>query len=62
MTTRLSNPLSPPLPAAKKWPSQGEWTYDDYIRLPDDGRRYEIIAGVLYVSNAPDHLHQYTVG
>jgi len=21
---------------------QGEWTYDDYLKIPDDGRRYEI--------------------
>jgi hypothetical protein len=33
-------------------PVQGEWTYDDYLQLPDDGRRYEIIEGVLYVTNA----------
>lgn len=62
MTTRLANPPSLPRPTVKKWPLQGEWTYDDYLRLPDDGRRYEIIEGVLYVSNAPSHLHQYTVG
>lgn len=43
------------------WPSQGEWTYDDYLRLPDDGRRYEIIEGVLYVTNAPDLDHQSAV-
>ncbi len=46
---------------ATKWPVQGKWTYDDYLRLPDDGRRYEIIAGVLYVANAPSYEHQYTV-
>lgn len=25
------------------WPPQGQWTYADYLRLPDDGKRYEII-------------------
>lgn len=25
------------------WPQQGEWTYEDYLNLPEDGRRYEII-------------------
>ncbi len=40
---------------------QGEWTYEDYLNLPDDGRRYEIIEGVLYVTNAPDIDHQFTV-
>lgn len=42
-------------------PAQGHWTYADYQRLPDDGRRYEIIRGVLYVTNAPNVDHQYTV-
>lgn len=44
------------------WPQQGQWTYADYLRLPDDGKRYEIIKGVLYVANAPSYEHQYTVG
>jgi len=43
------------------WPVQGAWTYADYLRLPDDGNRYEIIGGVLYVANAPTPEHQYTV-
>ena len=46
---------------AAAWPAQGNWRYEDYLRLPDDGRRYEIIAGVLYVANAPSFDHQYTV-
>lgn len=36
------------------------WTYDDYLKLPDDGNRYEIIEGELYVSPAPGTAHQYT--
>lgn len=43
------------------WPAQGEWTYEDYLRLPDDGKRYEIIRGVLYVAASPNYDHQYTV-
>jgi Uma2 family endonuclease len=43
------------------WPAQGEWTYEDYLRLPDDGNRYEIIEGVLYMAPAPDFDHQHTV-
>jgi len=39
-----------------------QWTYEDYLKLPNDGRRYEIIEGVLYVSNAPNIDHQFTVG
>ncbi len=42
-------------------PAQEKWTYKDYLALPDDGQRYEIIEGVLYVTNAPSFDHQYTV-
>lgn len=43
------------------WPPQGQWRYEDYLRLPDDGKRYEIIERVLYVANAPGYDHQFTV-
>ena len=43
------------------WPEQGAWTYADYERLPNDGKRYEIIRGILYVANAPNYKHQYAV-
>jgi Uma2 family endonuclease len=33
-------------------------TYQDYLQLPDDGQRYEIIDGELYVSPAPSIKHQ----
>jgi Uma2 family endonuclease len=39
-------------------PPQGRWTYADYAALPDDGNRYEIIAGVLYMTPAPGTGHQ----
>jgi len=53
----------PRLPAREQsWPAQGQWTYEDYKRLPDDGLRYEIIEGVLYMVPAPGFTHQYTVG
>jgi Uma2 family endonuclease len=38
-----------------------KWTYDDYLNLPEDGYRYEIINGVLYMANAPSYDHQFTV-
>jgi Uma2 family endonuclease len=44
------------------WPAQGEWTYEDYLRLPEDGNRYEVIRGFLYVSPAPFPKHQFPVG
>jgi Uma2 family endonuclease len=34
------------------------WTYDEFARLPDDGNRYEVIAGELYVTPAPGKVHQ----
>jgi Uma2 family endonuclease len=39
-------------------PPQGRWTYADYAALPDDGRRYELIDGVLYMAPAPGTNHQ----
>lgn len=50
------------LPPDQPWPAQGHWIYADYLRLGDDGVRYEIIARVLYMTNAPDPEHQYAVG
>ncbi len=36
------------------------WTVDDLERLPDDeGKRYEIIDGELYVSTQPSWQHQF---
>jgi Uma2 family endonuclease len=34
------------------------FTRDDLERMPDDGRRYELIDGVLIVSAAPGRVHQ----
>jgi len=36
----------------------GNLTYEDYVGLPDDGRRYEILDGELEVSPAPAPRHQ----
>lgn len=38
------------------------WTSADLDALPDDGRRYEIIDGELYMSKQPHWHHQYTSG
>src|SRR5690348_9261468 len=35
----------------------GVWTYDDLLRLPDDGKRYEIIEGALYEMPSPLLVH-----
>jgi Uma2 family endonuclease len=34
------------------------FTYDDYLALPDDGKRYEIIGGELSMTPAPSTRHQ----
>jgi len=50
-----------PLPVAPetRWPPpQGQWTYQDWLRLPDDGWQYEIIQGVLYMVPVPTTTHQ----
>lgn len=56
----MSEPALPlaSLEDGQGWPAQGEWTYEDYLRLPDDGRRYEVIRGVLYVAPSPNYDHQ----
>ncbi|MCL6560294.1 MAG: Uma2 family endonuclease, partial [Firmicutes bacterium] len=33
-------------------------TYEDYLNLPDDGKRYEIFEGVLHVTPSPNTRHQ----
>src|SRR3989442_719227 len=37
------------------------WTPDDVRTLPDDGRRYEVVAGELLVTPAPSFAHQEAV-
>jgi Uma2 family endonuclease len=44
---------------AEAWPSTGRlFTVDDLERMPEDGRRYELVDGVLMVSPAPSVAHQ----
>jgi Uma2 family endonuclease len=60
MTTSVPLDVLPVVTAAAPivGPPQGRWTYADYAALPDDGNRYEIIAGVLYMTPAPGTGHQ----
>jgi Uma2 family endonuclease len=47
---------------AETWPVAGRpFTVADLARMPDDGRRYELIDGVLIVSPAPSNPHQLVV-
>ena len=54
---RLPKPRYP----ASFMPRGREWTVDDLESLPDDGLRYELIDGMLFVTPAPTTLHQGSV-
>jgi len=57
----VATPDAPPS-AERYWPPlQGDWIYEDYARLPDNGFRYEVIRGELYMSPAPRPRHQIAV-
>jgi Uma2 family endonuclease len=44
---------------AEAWPARGRpFTVVDLDKLPDDGRRYELLDGVLVVSPRPTTVHQ----
>lgn len=45
-------------PAQKLTSENIKFTYEDYLLLPDDGKRYEIIEGELYMAPAPNTKHQ----
>ena len=47
-----------PTPVAREWPEQGQWTYADWERLPNNGTRYEVIDEVLYMAPPPGIPHQ----
>jgi Uma2 family endonuclease len=40
----------------------GDWHYARWEALGDDGNRYEVIDGVLYMTTAPSNFHQWIVG
>lgn len=39
-------------------PPQGDWTYEAYAALTDDGECYEIVQGVLVMAPSPEDIHQ----
>ncbi|MES1240103.1 MAG: Uma2 family endonuclease [Acidobacteriota bacterium] len=60
----MSEPAHTLIHDGRDWPAPGEWSYEDYLRIPrrpEDGRRFEIIRGVLYVTATPTWLHQHAV-
>jgi Uma2 family endonuclease len=40
---------------------QTAWTAEEVLALPDDGNRYEVLDGELFVSPAPSFSHQFVV-
>ena len=42
-------------------PAHTEWTVEMVRALPDDGNRYEVIDGELFVTPAPTRMHQRAV-
>ncbi len=50
------------LPAITLRSLDAGWNYDRWEReLPNDGNRYEVIEGVLYMTTAPSYFHQWIV-
>jgi Uma2 family endonuclease len=48
---------------AEPWPAAGQlFTVEDLDRMPDDGRRYELVDGVLIVSPAPGIPQEEVLG
>jgi Uma2 family endonuclease len=47
--------MGPPVPGT-------QFTYDDFLLFPDDGKRHEIIDGEHYVTPSPNRRHQRLVG
>lgn len=59
--TTMAEPLLRSLAVEPGYPTQGEWTYADYERLPEDGWRYEVIRGELFMAPAPSPRHQAVI-
>ena len=48
---------------AEAWPAAGRpFTVAELDRMPDDGRRYELLNGALVVSPRPTTIHQFVAG
>jgi hypothetical protein len=48
---------------SQAWPAAGRpFTVAELDRMPDDGRRYELLDGALVVSPRPTTIHQFVAG
>jgi len=54
------SPSSPSAPLTLR-SLDATWDRDRWETLPDDGNRYEVIEGVLYMSTAPSPIHQWII-
>ncbi len=61
MTINMERPMATTPADWVPGPKQGHWTYNHYAALPDDGHRYEVVDGVLYMSPSPKEIHQDAV-
>lgn len=41
-------------------PQLAPFTAADYREMPDDGRRYQLVEGELFIAPAPNTFHQTT--
>jgi Uma2 family endonuclease len=65
MTTHIAYPETPTVVIRADHiigPTQGQWSASDSRLFPDDGHRYEILDGVLYMAPPPTPEHQDVVG
>jgi Uma2 family endonuclease len=58
----MTQAIAPPSLSANAPEDKLLWTSADLELLPDNGNRYEIINGELYVTRAPHWKHQTTCG
>jgi Uma2 family endonuclease len=59
---RPSRPGEPVWELLDSFPRQGDWTVEEYLRLPEDGRLIEFNDGTLEAVPMPDWIHQELAG
>lgn len=52
----------PAVEVAEIFPTQGQWTEDDYFALPDTNRLVELSEGRLIMPPLPTYSHQFALG
>jgi Uma2 family endonuclease len=51
----------PRQPSSVHQPANGVWTYEEYMKLPVESTRYEVIAGDLYITPPPPVRYQVAI-